>query len=87
VRHGLDAPRLAQLLGWSRKDFEQRMEGSAIRRIGAERFLRNVAVALGNGPATDEAMTALVARRDDPSALVREHVQWALLRLEAARKR
>jgi len=87
VRHGLDAPRLAQLLGWTREDFEQRMEGSAIRRIGHERFLRNVAVALGNGPATDEAMAALVARRDDPSALVREHVRWALVRLDAARKR
>ncbi len=51
VRHGLDAPRLTELLRWTREEFEQRFEGSAVRRIGHEAFIRNVAVALGNGPA------------------------------------
>ncbi|MEN9704127.1 MAG: hypothetical protein RLZZ393_6, partial [Pseudomonadota bacterium] len=84
IRHGLDAPRLATLMRWSREDFETRMEGSAIRRIGHERFLRNVAVALGNGPATDEAREALRDRQHDDSPLVREHVAWALERLNGA---
>jgi hypothetical protein len=71
---------LVELIGWSREEFDERTEGSAIRRIGHERFLRNVAVALGNGPATDEARAALLARRADCSELVREHVDWALAR-------
>ncbi|MFM7706959.1 MAG: tRNA epoxyqueuosine(34) reductase QueG, partial [Gammaproteobacteria bacterium] len=50
------------------------------------RWLRNIAVALGNGPPTAEARAALEARRAHPSALVREHVAWALARLEAAIK-
>jgi epoxyqueuosine reductase len=86
-RGGLDAPRLAMLLGWSRETFEKRTEGSAIRRIGHERWLRNVAVALGNGPPSPEAREALLARRQDPSPLVREHVSWALGRLEQACER
>jgi epoxyqueuosine reductase len=84
VRHALDAPRLAQLLAWTPDEFEQRMQGSAIRRIGHERFQRNVAVALGNGPRSQEALGALAAQRASPSALVREHVSWALARLERA---
>ena len=78
VRHQLDAPRLTTLFAWSRAQFEERMAGSAIRRIGYERWLRNIAVALGNAPCSDEVLTALRARQDDPSELVREHVQWAL---------
>jgi epoxyqueuosine reductase len=81
VRHGLDAPRLCELMGWSRLEFEQRTRGSAIHRIGYESFLRNVAVALGNAPPTEANRQALLARRDDASALVREHVIWALERL------
>jgi epoxyqueuosine reductase len=84
VRHGLDAPRLVELFAWSPQEFLARTEGSAIRRIGHERWLRNVAVALGNAPATPEVVAALAARRDDPSALVREHVAWALARHGAA---
>jgi len=84
IRHGLDAPRLDELLQWTQEQFETRMAGSAIYRIGYERFLRNVAVALGNGPATAPALAALHARRNDASALVREHVGWALQRLSAA---
>jgi epoxyqueuosine reductase len=81
ARHGLDAPRLVDLFAWSEAEFLRRTEGSAIRRVGYERWLRNVAVALGNGPATPEAVEALRSRVDDPSALVREHVTWALARL------
>jgi len=78
ARHGLDAARLAPLFAWSEAEFLQRTEGSAIRRIGYERWLRNIAVALGNAPSTAENLAALGARRDDASALVREHVAWAL---------
>jgi epoxyqueuosine reductase len=84
VRHGLDAPRLTALFAWSRSEFEERMAGSAIRRIGYERWLRNIAVALGNAPWSDEVYSALRSRQEDPSPLVREHVLWALARQEAA---
>jgi epoxyqueuosine reductase len=78
VRHGLDAPRLAELFAWSAEQFEQRMRGSAIYRIGFIRWLRNIAVALGNAPGTAAVLSALQARREDASPLVREHVLWAL---------
>jgi len=78
VRHSLDAARLASLFAWTEAEFLQRTEGSAIRRIGYERWLRNIAVALGNAPSTAENLAALESRRDDPSALVREHVAWAI---------
>ncbi len=78
VRHGLDGARLSELFAWSEAEFQGKTAGSAIRRIGFERWLRNIAVALGNAPATPEVMAALVARRLDASALVREHVAWAL---------
>jgi epoxyqueuosine reductase len=78
VRHGLDAPRLTGLFAWSAAQFEQRMRGSAIYRIGYVRWLRNIAVALGNAPHTDAVVEALRSRLADPSPLVREHVQWAL---------
>ena len=78
VRHGLDAARLTELFGWTEQEFVARMRGSAISRLGYERWLRNIAVALGNAPATPEVLTALESRRAEPSLLVREHVQWAL---------
>lgn len=78
ARHALDAPRLSELFAWSAADFDARMRGSAIYRIGYERWLRNIAVALGNAPATPETLAALRARAEDPSDLVREHVAWAL---------
>jgi epoxyqueuosine reductase len=79
-RSGLDAPRLVELFAWSESDFLSRTEGSAIRRIGYERWLRNIAVALGNaGPAT-EVDRVLATRVDHPSPLVREHVAWAQAR-------
>ncbi|GAC1455476.1 MAG: tRNA epoxyqueuosine(34) reductase QueG [Steroidobacteraceae bacterium] len=78
VRHALDAPALATVFRWSAAQFEARMRGSAIYRIGYERWSRNIAVALGNAPATAEARHALEERREDGSPLVREHVAWAL---------
>src|SRR5688572_22151105 len=77
VRHRLDSSRLDELFGWSEAEFLARTEGSAIRRIGYERWLRNIAVALGNAPSTRENLAALAARADDSSELVREHVAWA----------
>jgi epoxyqueuosine reductase len=80
VRHGLDAATLVELFVWTEAQFLERHAGSAIRRIGFERWLRNIAVALGNAPTTDAVVTALRARADDASPLVREHVAWALAR-------
>lgn len=77
-RHGLDRAGLLELFGWTAEEFERRMEGSAIRRIGYERWLRNLAVALGNAAADPAILQALEGRRDHPSALVREHVAWAI---------
>jgi epoxyqueuosine reductase len=78
VRHRLDSSRLAELFAWTEEEFLARTEGSAIRRIGYERWLRNIAVALGNAPSTPENLAALRARTDHASGLVREHVAWAL---------
>src|SRR5690606_6655417 len=79
-RHNLDSPALVTLFQWTEAEFLSKTEGSAIRRIGYEGWLRNLAVALGNGPRSEEALRALQARLDHPSALVREHVEWALQR-------
>jgi epoxyqueuosine reductase len=84
-RHRFDAPRLLDLFRWSRNDFLELTEGSAIRRIGYECWLRNIAVALGNAPYDPGIVAALEDRREDPSSLVREHVCWALA--EQARKK
>jgi epoxyqueuosine reductase len=80
VRHALDATRLTDLFAWTASEFDERMRGSAIFRIGYARWSRNIAVALGNAPRSPEVMAALRARREDPSELVREHVAWALAR-------
>lgn len=77
-RHGLDDASLVSLFAWSRKEFLDKTEGSAIRRIGYECWLRNIAVALGNAAPTPEIVSALQARVDHDSDLVREHVRWAL---------
>ena len=79
-RHGLDAAALVDLFAWPREDYEARTEGMALRRLGYERWLRNIAVALGNAPASPAVAAALASRRDDQSELVREHVAWALSR-------
>jgi epoxyqueuosine reductase len=80
VRNGLDAARLVDLFAWTEEQFNRRLEGSAIRRIGHAQWLRNIAVALGNAPTSDAVIAALRARAGDPSPLVREHVAWALAR-------
>lgn len=79
-RHALDRADLLRLFLWSEEDFLTHTAGSAIRRIGYERWLRNLAVGLGNATTSPEILQALQARRHDESALVREHVAWALAR-------
>ncbi len=77
-RHGLDAAELVSLFQWNETKFLRKLEGSAIRRIGHESWLRNIAVALGNAHSTPEVIAALKTRLHHPSVLVREHVEWAL---------
>ncbi|WP_203141688.1 tRNA epoxyqueuosine(34) reductase QueG [Marinobacter mangrovi] len=79
-RHHLDNSELAELFLWTEAEFLKRTEGSAIRRTGYEGWLRNLAVGLGNAPSTIPVIEALKQRADHPSALVREHVHWALRR-------
>lgn len=81
VRNKLDAPLLTDLFAWSEQEFEKRLAGSPIRRIGHERWLRNITVALGNSGPSKTTFTVLRARADHPSALVREHISWALSRV------
>jgi epoxyqueuosine reductase len=85
VRHGLDCARLTDLFAWSEAEFEERMRGSAIRRIGYERWSRNLAVALGNAPPSSEAVAALRGRLEGATPLVREHIEWALARQRGSR--
>ena len=87
TREAFDAPTLLALWAWSEADFLQYTEGSAIRRIGHERWRRNLAVALGNAwRETGNAAfaKALVAARDGSSALVREHIDWAVAQASLA---
>ncbi|WP_449428971.1 tRNA epoxyqueuosine(34) reductase QueG [Rhodanobacter umsongensis] len=79
-RHSLDGAKLVELFAWSEEEFLKRTEGMAIRRTGYEGWLRNIAVALGNAPASASVRDALDARAGHPSAIVREHVAWALRR-------
>ena len=78
-RHGLDSPDLIELFQWSEKRFLRRTEGSAIRRIGHENWLRNIAIALGNAPTSAPVIEALNDRAQHDSPVVREHVEWALI--------
>jgi len=85
IRHQLDAPDLIDLFGWSESEFLSRTEGMAIRRIGHECWLRNIAVAMGNAPPGDQVfIDALRQRREQVSDMVREHVDWALERQTSA---
>jgi len=77
-RHQLDDRELVDLFLWEEAEFLEKTEGSAIRRIGFERWLRNIAIALGNAPTSATVLSALEQRVDYPSELVREHVEWAL---------
>lgn len=78
VRHGLDDISLVTCFGWSESEFQTKMAGSAIYRIGYTQWLRNIAVGLGNAPTSPEIILALEMRKEDASPLVREHVAWAL---------
>lgn len=78
VRHRLDDVALVELFAWDEATFRDRTAGSAIHRIGHVRWLRNIAVALGNAPHSEEIVAALRTRADHPAELVREHVSWAL---------
>lgn len=77
-RHRLDNSSLVELFMWTEDEFLVRTLGSPIRRTGYERWLRNLAVGLGNAPSTIPVLEALKARLEHPSELVREHVRWAL---------
>jgi epoxyqueuosine reductase len=66
------------LFEWTEQQFLERTQGSAIRRIGHHRWLRNIAVALGNAPTTAAVIEALHSRSQHDSPMVREHIQWAL---------
>ncbi len=77
-RHNLDASDLVELFHWTETQFLERTAGSPIRRAGYANWWRNIAVALGNTPTSNEVITALQKHRDDCSALVREHIEWAL---------
>lgn len=79
-RNGLDSATLTELFEWDETNFLKRTEGSAIRRIGHQSWLRNIAVALGNAPHSENIEAALKVREHDPAELVREHVRWALAR-------
>jgi len=79
-RHSLNTLQLLEAFAWTEKDFLTKTEGSAIRRIGYQRWLRNIAVALGNAPISERVIDALKAHLNNDSAMVREHVQWALNR-------
>jgi epoxyqueuosine reductase len=82
TRNGLDRASLVDLFAWTEAEFGERLRGSPIRRIGYERWLRNLAVGLGNAPTTPQVVEALRARENHPSELVREHVRWALAQHE-----
>jgi epoxyqueuosine reductase len=77
-RNKLDSSQLIDLFAWTEEEFLRFTEGSAIRRIGYECWLRNIAVGLGNASSSDQIISALQGRQNHESALVREHVQWAL---------
>jgi epoxyqueuosine reductase len=78
ARAGLDTATLLDLFNWDEPTFLARTQGSAIRRIGHRRWLRNLAVALGNSPSSPQLRGVLAARADHPDPLVREHVRWAI---------
>ncbi|MGV8930586.1 MAG: tRNA epoxyqueuosine(34) reductase QueG [Luteimonas sp.] len=80
ARNNLDEATLAELFAWEEDEFLQRTEGSAIRRSGHARWLRNIAIALGNAPTTQEVVAALQSRREQADPVVREHIEWALAR-------
>ena len=84
ARHGLDRASLLELFAWDEAGFLARTEGSAIRRIGYERWRRNLAVALGNAPADAAVLAALEEAVATATPLLREHLEWAIARQRTA---
>ena len=82
-RHGLDAARLLELWSWDEHEWLRRTEGMPLRRLNFARWLRNLAIAIGNAPPGDANVAALRERESHPDAMVREHVAWALKRQQA----
>jgi len=85
-RHQLQNSDLATLFLWTEEEYLKNTEGSAIRRIGYERWLRNLAVGLGNAPKSPSIIAALKQHEDHPSEMVQEHVRWAITRQQSERK-
>ena len=81
IRHNLDAENLLSLFAWSEEEFLKKMEGSPIRRIGYERWQRNIAIALGNAPASPMIKEALDTKYHTSTEVVREHIAWAVKKL------
>ena len=79
ARQPLDAPQLLELFNWSEEEFLKHTEGSAIRRIGYQRWQRNIAIALGNAAHSNNIIAALENKIARSSAMVNEHIDWALL--------
>ncbi len=77
-RHSLNGSKLAELFAWDEAIWKEKTAGMAIRRAGYESWLRNIAIALGNAETSDDVIAALHSRREHPSPVVREHVEWAL---------
>ncbi len=77
-RHQLDSLELIEAFLWDKDTWQKKTEGTAIRRISHEQWLRNVAVALGNAKKSNRLMIALESRRDSDSIIVKEHVEWAI---------
>jgi len=81
-RNGLDHASLITLFNWSEEEFYQRLEGSPIRRIGYQNWLRNIAVALGNGISSEQTIIALQDKKSVANSMVTEHINWAIAQLE-----
>ena len=86
-RHGLGGLKLAELFAWDEATYLEKTEGMSIRRAGYESWLRNIAIALGNAPPSDEVQAALRSRLDHASPVVREHVDWALAQQQEKSRR
>jgi epoxyqueuosine reductase len=82
IRNNLDTVSLLSLFAWTENEFLQNLEGSAIRRIGYQRWQRNIAIALGNAPPSSDIISALEEKYQSSSELVREHISWSLQRLK-----
>ena len=85
-RHQLQNSDLVTLFTWTEEEYLKNTEGSAIRRIGYERWLRNLAVGLGNAPKSQAIVNALIQRENHPSEMVQEHVKWAIERQKSTKK-